>query len=285
MTLGADFAFNSEESQSFLQKNGDTLTNKILVNVFNNWVLLIVGFVVFLFGTIMSHNDSKKLKEENKKLQDLENLKDRLNFSKEENEALSSKLQKMHDELVRNWLKTLYNNLNLTSYERFSIYFVHKEEFTLLARYSSNPKIQKIRNQKFPLNTGVISLCWQHGEYKEDTCPDFEENAEEYYKYMEEKYSYNKEKIDRLTMKSNKYFGVSIKEADDTVGVVLYESYKLNDKENFDTNSDKIRRYCKRYESYLSKFVKDAIQLNRESNVKTYEEVDLEALKILGGKK
>ena len=63
-------------------------------------------------------------------------------------------------------------------------------------------------------------------------------------------------------------------------------SVKKNSQDIFDEKCETIRTYCNRFESYLSKFVNDAIQLDRLSNVKLIDEsVDDEVLKVLGGNK
>lgn len=285
IALGGDFAYDLDKTLTLL-KEAKNIDGWILPILFNNWFLFLVGGIFLIIGSLGNHNDNQTLLSENNKLslenQKLESLEEELNFSKEENETYLAQLQDKHQELIQSWLKTLYNHLKLTSKDRITIYFVQKKEFTLLGRYSSNPKIKEVHNQKFPINQGVISLCWQHGTYKENDCPSFYEKEEEYYEYMLDEYNYGRDKMSTLTMKSNKYFGVSIRDVDDTLGVILFESCDKTQKK-FDTICATINSYCSKYESYLSKFVKDAIELDRLSNVKISDNIDDEALEILGG--
>ena len=289
MTLGADFANDVETTKQIIQDANTTIFGEIIAVASNNWVLLFLGLFLLLYGTIGNYIDNQNLLNENKKIisQDMKinSLNLQLNSSIEDNEQIISKLQEKHHELVENWIKNLYNSMDLIASDRLTIYFVYKQEFTLLARYSSNPKIREIHNQKFNINTGVISLCWQEGTYKEETCPKFSSNNTAYYKYMKDKYNFSKIKIDSLTMKSHKLYGVSINEADDRLGVILYENNKEDDIEKFNQICDKIQRYCSRYESYLSKFIQDAIKLDRLAQVKfNNKSVDDDILAELGRK-
>jgi hypothetical protein len=272
MTLGADFANDSTTTKKILEDTNTTISQDVLAIVSNNWFLLVIGLLFLLYGTIGNYIDNKKLAEDNKNIQSkdlkINSLNQQLSSTIEDNEQLMSKLQEKHQELVENWLKNLYNNLDLISYDRLTIYFVQNQDLTLLARYSSNPVIREIHNQRFPINTGVISLCWQHGNYKEIECPSFEEEQDKYYSYMKEKYNFTKQKIDSLTMKSHRFYGVSINEADNRLGVILYESNDKKEVENFNQICDKIGRYCSMYESYLSKFIQDAIRLDRLSQIR-----------------
>jgi len=288
LALGGDFSYTIQESKKLLNDVNSTGIDYTLAIIGNNWVLFFLGAALLLLGTIGNYLDSKALLSENEKLKEknvqVSNLESELNSTKEENESLMASLQKKHQELVRNWLKTLYNDLKLTSNDRLTIYFVHDGEFTLLARYSSNPKIRKIHNQRFPLNKGVISLTWEHGEYIEKSCPCYDTEPEEYTKYIETTYNYNSEEIEHLTMKSNKYFGLSILDADDTVGVIIFENCEDGKHEGFEKNSATIRRYGKRYESYLSGFVREARRLDRLSHVQNgNRSVELEALEAISG--
>ena len=287
MTIGADFANDTTVTQQVLKNSNTTITQEFFAIISNNWFLLFIGLLFLLYGTIGNHVDNKKLSEDNKNIQSKElkinSLNQQLGSAIEDNEQLMSKLQEKHQELVENWIKNLYNNLDLIANDRLTIYFVHKKEFTLLARYSSNPIIREIHNQKFNLNTGVISLCYQHGTYKEIKCPSFTDNTKAYYKYMKTKHSFTKNKIDSLTMKSHRFYGISINEADNRLGVILYESVSGKEIDKFNQICDKIGRYCSMYESYLSKFIQDAIKLDRLSQVKfNNSSVDRDLINELG---
>jgi hypothetical protein len=136
----------------------------------------------------------------------------------------------------------------------------------LLARYSINPQYTKIHRQKFPLNQGVIDKAWQHGCHVDKDCPKAEQNKE-YVDYLIQTYGYEKEKINNLTMKSCRYIALAIVDADVHIGVIVFESTDPNFLTHIDTENN-IKEHCKKYQAQLCKFVRDGLELDRETKIK-----------------
>jgi len=264
--------------------------NFILFNSFN--LLFIFGLIFCIYGGIGIYIDQNKQQEENKKLS-LENdklrksvgeLKEALNFSQEELQNQKYETDKLNKELVRIWLKSL-KSLGLNSTERVTIYYEFDDTFSLLARYSINPRYTKIHRQKFPLNQGVIGKAWQHGFHIEKDCPS-SQNYPEYKEYLVKTYGYEEDKIDTLTMKSCRYVAIAIVDAGVHKGVIAFEStdpafLEIDEREN------KIREYCRDYQGQLSEFVRNGLKFDRETSIRPdvkNKSVEDDILKTLGNK-
>lgn len=269
MAIGGDFAY--EHSQAVLECEGKE--NCYFPYIFNNWVCLILGAIIGIIGLIGANNDSKELKKANDELKKdnkkLKKIETELNDYKEENERLFGELREKNAEVVKNWLKIISNEMGLNTYERLTIYYEHNEEFTLLSRFSQNTVFNKIHSQKFPLNQGVISNSWQHNSYKEESSPKFEGNGQAYYDYMSSEYGYKRERLESITMKSDRFYGIAIQEAEDNIGVILYEKITNEDTDDFNRKCDKLLAKSKRHSSYLTKYIRHAIKLDRTFKVKT----------------
>lgn len=254
IAIGGDFAFSIDESKELWQ-------NKEYIKAFfgNNWFFLLAGIVIGLFGLILGYKKQEKQAEYKNNFLDIEK---KLNIVYEENERLKSDIDIVHDRLVENWLKCAFNTFSLTSYDRVTIYYEKGNTFYLLARYSVNPTFKKIHSQKFPINKGILSLSWEHGEYKELDCPFYRTNNKGYKTYINDKYQYPKSKIDSFTMKSNLYYGKSIINQGTNIGVILFESINKNPNHLGD-KCENIKEFCRSNESYLKDFIDKAIKFDR----------------------
>jgi len=268
IAMGGDYS-NDIKASKALWNSGHGLQ----AFIFNNWVLLIFGIIVLFIGIFGNAKDNKNLKDKNKELENeiktIDKLRHILDDTKEDNEKLQAELLNKHEEVVRTWLKMISIDCKINTYERLTIYYEDDEEFTLLARYSQNQSYNSVHNQKFPLDKGVISKSWEHNKHRENESPIFTTDEEVYYKYMEEAYGYDRNKLESINMKSDKYFGISIQEADENIGVLLYEKVSQVSDTDFDTKCKSIERNYKKYTTYLTKYVKDAILLDRASSIST----------------
>jgi hypothetical protein len=236
------------------------LYDKILLIVFNSYSAFIVGVSFLWIGSFGAYHDNLNLVKMNEELtkkgneyDDLRNLHD---AAIEDVISLRSDIQRLHSNLVETWMKGVFKELDLTSRCRMTAYFENNRDFILLARYSTNPEYKLVHTQKFPLNQGVISKAWQHGEHIDKDSPCFDDNREEYYQYMIKTYGYDKARLDKLTMRSCGYFAKAIIDADITVGVILIEAdvHGLLDEERI----IKARQFFDMYQSYMSGFVREA---------------------------
>ncbi|WP_419234068.1 hypothetical protein [Aliarcobacter cryaerophilus] len=245
----------------------------------------ILGIIFYGLGTFLSNKENKELFQENKQLKEenkkIENLKDKIDLIENEKFELNSTIIDKHQELVRTWLKSVTIELNLGTNERLTIYYENNEEFTLLARFSPNDKYKKIHKQKFPLDKGVISKAFEEIECIEKDSPIFEDEAEKYYIYMTDKYKFSRNEIETITMKSNELFGLAIKNADDSIGVLLYEG--LGKISEFDINCAKIREHYKKYSDYFKNFIIDAKNLDRSNSRTNIKQDEQELMKEIGG--
>lgn len=103
---------------------------------------------------------------------------------------------------------------------------------------------------------------------------------------MIDNYGYTREILESINMKSCQYFAIAITEADDNIGVILFES---EIKDNFTQQVKvQIREYCNAYQSHLCRFVKDGLKYDKSVNAKKLGkniENDSDVLNMLGGKK
>ena len=205
-------------------------------------------------------SDNAGLKEENSKV-----LEGALNASQEDCQNLRSEIYQIHQKLVETWLKGIFKQIGFDTYSRASVYYENLEDFYLLARYSLNPKLAKKHKLKFGLDQGVISKAWQHGEHIERESPEYKNSSDAYIKYMIKNYGYSQEELSVIGMKSCRYFALSITEADENIGVILFES-ENNEAFNDETLGN-IRNYCEDYQSHLCSFVKDGVLYDKSVSI------------------
>ena len=184
------------------------------------WIA-IVGFIFLVWGAIGNLLDKQEL---SKRAEKLPALRDKVNDAERNIEELRSNLEEKNKELARSYVEYLNNKLGLSTEDRVSVYFKHDEHFYLLTRYSSNPRYNEVNRTKFPYNHGVISKAWENGEYCEADCPKYEDEPDNYCSHMDEHYDYGEDKVDSLTMKSHRFYGIGIAKQGKTIGTLLVES-------------------------------------------------------------
>lgn len=285
MTVGGAFAGSYGFVEEYEAAKGVWETFKAIV--LTPHALLALGGLALAFGALgtyvdqnRQHNKIEEFSNENQRLKDIE---EELNSAQEEMQINRSKVIEIQQELVTTWLKGVCRSFCLGSEERATIYYEYGEAFYLLARYSKNPVYAKVHRQKFPLNQGVISKAWQHNRHIDRRCPHASEE-DEYREYLQGEYGYELEKIESLTMKSCRYLGKAIVDADVHTGVIVFESTK----EDFLTyeKCEEISKYCETNQGLLAKFVRDSLSFDREIILKREgreTSVDDDFLNSMGG--
>lgn len=180
-----------------------------------------------------------------------------------------------HDKLVTTWLKGCSRELKLNTHDRITIYFYFAEHFYLLARFSENPTFREIHRQKFSKNRGVICEAWQHKTCVDiEDIPPYQDDPDGYRSYMEDQYGYSGERVDALTMKSCQYVATSISEADNPIGVIIFESEKQG---KFKTQKvSQIKKYCIDHQSYMIDFIRNGIKYNKSVKVVSKQNGDVD---------
>lgn len=301
LSLGCAFVSSYTHSEFFEKVKLDKF---VLFNFFayilsNPYVYIIVGAVILFLSEYGNHlkkndiiNENNDFKEKDitstKKIEDLrienEGLKSAINSEQELSQVLRVKICDVHVKQITTWLKGVFKQMELTPEERVSIYFVVNKEFHILDRYSSNPNYKEIHKQRFSLNQGVISKTWQKGSHHELGSPEFSVNNDGYQRYMMQNYGFSENEITSLNMKSCRLLGVAINDADENIGVILFESTS-GDSLSL-AYAQKILEYCKNYQSHLCGFVKDSIIYNEElekNKAILNSNTDREVLDALGG--
>ena len=284
LTLGGAFVGSYKHDEALAAVNG--VASSITYLISNPYLALVIGAPSLLIGGLGIYRDQRNLEKENKELRikndQVDLIRSSLNSSQEETENLKSDIYFIHQKLVETWLKGISKQIKLDTYSRVTIYFENEGSFTLLARHSSNPKLAKKHKLKFELNQGVISKAWQHGESIEKGSPSYEDDSEKYIEYMSRKYHYTREQLVDINMKSCLYFALAITEADDNIGVILFESEKSD---NFNDNMmNTVRDYCSDYQSHLCGFVRDGLLYDRSALIEAKSKTpdsDAEILDLL----
>lgn len=243
---------------------------------------------MILYGGKGTYTDQQNLSKTNQKLTSenskVHQLKEKINSISEDSELLQNELAELQVKLVTTWLKGSARQLNLGTNCRATIYYYVNEHFYVLARYSQNPKYSEIHRQKFSRNHGVISKAWEHKSCIDiEDIPCYKDEPEKYKEYMQVKYGYEKEKTDKLTMKSCQYVAISIVEADNHLGVIVFESDKRGLLKN--QKVAQIKKYCTDYQSYMVDFIYGGIKYDKTVRISSSSEqnVDDEFMKALGG--
>ncbi|WP_025123256.1 MULTISPECIES: hypothetical protein [unclassified Serratia (in: enterobacteria)] len=237
----------------------------------NPYIGIVISAVLFIFSEMGNHVDKKELTNANKQLkidnQELISLRKTINESQEACEGLKQEIYNVHLKQIKTWLKGICKQTGLSTYDRISIYFALDKEFSILSRYSLNPELCKIHKRNFPLDRGVLSHAWRYNEHWEGGSPTYDiGNPNQYYEYMEKEYGYSEESLNKINMKSCRYLGLSITDADENIGVILFESLKTD---TLTAESiSKIIKYCDDFQSHLCSFVKDSIIYDKALSLK-----------------
>lgn len=291
LSLGCAFVGSYDNSIAWAKVSGNGAPEFIAYILTNPFVALVISIPLLIVSELASNRRKTELTEKNIELQDknvnIPSLMEKVDKSQEDLQALRSEIYELHQNHVCTWLKGVFKQTGFDTYVRASVYYENSDSFSLLARYSSNPALAKSHKQKFHINQGVISQAWQHGEHFDDESPNFDDNPEEYCAYMIKKYKYTKEQLAQINMKSSTFFGLSITQADENIGVILFES--LKNKAFTLEMRDNIKDYCHHFESHLCSFVRDGIVYDKSIDVKNkialFNDVDAGILEELGERK
>ncbi|MEZ9443256.1 hypothetical protein AB4516_10820 [Vibrio sp. 10N.222.54.F12] len=245
-------------------------------------VLLALG----LSGTSKDYeNLSNRNDELESKLTHQKNVREIVTSNQEEIAKLNGQLREKHQELVTIWLKGTFSYLmnddkavvKENTHARISIYYVYNNHFYLLARYSPNAEYDQTHRQKFPMGRGIIYEAYQHLEVHEDSLAEYNEaTPDSFYNSIEDKYFFKREQLKNFNMKSCRYFGRAIREADATQGVILIESTKSCDLS--EEQVQKTREHFEKNWSHLSQFVRHGIAHDINSNYHKTMSTDLDFL-------
>lgn len=245
----------------------------ILKIVFNPYLWGIISIALYILSGLKTHKNNEKLEKlesENKHLSSTNSeLRSKLNSCQEELSVLKSSFDNEKRNKVKDWLKGLYKQIKLTTYDRISIYSViNGEEFHLISRYSSNPELSKSNTKSYILDKGVLYKAWCHKKHYDNQCPEFfQEKENEYYEYISKTYNYELDELHTMKMKSCRYFGLAIEDKNENIGVILFESLKP-DNINEELLDD-IEDYCDNYHDYLCGFIREYIlDINSEKDKK-----------------
>lgn len=260
----------------------------------NPWLYFISGAVSLLLGAIGISKDHKNLSEKigaltqaNNELKgeitDITRLSDNrraeLDKQAEDTHSLRGDIATLHEELVRQWLINFPTPKDKKSYCRVSLYYYSEKSFTLLARYSENPRYSRMHKQRFSQNEGAISKAWQHGEWIDSDCPDYTQDVEAYLAHHKEMYLFEREKTVSFTMKSCRIFALAVKDAGIRIGVVVFESDKP-DALNARVIKE-LKEHCAKYESNMAKFMRQGMLYDRALNLQRAPSAAIEQNDVL----
>lgn len=257
MSLAGCFIGDYSSDEAF--KRVDSIAYFIGYILTNPYFWFLLGIIFLVIGVRGSREEMELLKSKNSSLKerckDKETIKISLDRSQEESRLLQSELVNLHKNLVCGWLKGLYQQVNLNNTARVTIYYEQDGAFYLLGRYSKNPRFAQANKNKFKIDLGVISKAWEYDKWVESDAPVYsKENPSDYNDYMIKKYEYTKDTLAKIRMKSCRFLGLSITDADENIGVILFESVK----EDFlaQRMQNCIEKWCDSNQSSLCKLIK-----------------------------
>lgn len=290
LSIGCAFVGSYDNTVAWAKVTGNGAAEFIAYILTNPIIALVISIPFLIVSEVISNYRKKELEQNNNTLKEgnanIPSLEEKIDKSQEDLQALRSDIYELHQNHVRTWLKGIFKQIGFDTYVRASVYYENFDSFSLLARYSLNPALAKSHKQKFSLNQGVISQAWQHGEHLDNESVTYDSDPEKYNTYMINKYKYSAGQLDKINMKSCTFFGLSITQADENIGVILFESLK-DDAFSKETIA-KIKDYCHHFESHLCSFVRDGIGYDKSISVKknnaSFNDVDAGILAELGGK-
>lgn len=230
------------------------------------WVIVSFPYFLFLLGIICifigARGTIKDQKSQKDKIESLKNNNRSIEDAEVELSEIKAKIQRLNIDSIVLWLKVYSKQRNLTSKDRVSIYYEDKGDLYILARYSKNPKLTKIHKQKFPLDKGIISKAWEDG-FCEYTLPEYEENQSEYMGKCCNEFGYNEDEIKNLTMKSSSYYAKAIIDADDHIGIIVFESYNTSIID--ESEKDSVSKFLESSSSLLANLIRNAREFERQA--------------------
>ncbi|MGX9379005.1 hypothetical protein [Pseudomonas sp. JQ36] len=300
--LGGGFVGGWDFSKTFSPIQPEYL-RVALALIFNPYMSFIFGIALLGIGATGTYKDQNK---QQSKIIELDNRIATLNAAKEEiarklnasesalkssledKELLNAELRQLNTAIVKNHLINLSMQLELGTTDRITMYYEMDNTFNLLARYSKNPKYNKVNRQKFAIDEGATSIAWEHAECIESNCPTYDlADNEDYFNYLIETYKFDAALVNSFRMKSCRIVALAVSDAGTHSGVIVFESTSQDffDRHNGDLIT-KIKRHCEGNQDILSKYFRDGLNLNREGKLKVRnkpESVESEFLEQMGG--
>ncbi|RJL18997.1 hypothetical protein [Pectobacterium polaris] len=223
------------------------------------YCFFIYASICIFFGARGTIKDQKAQRE---KIESLQNNNRSIEDAELELSEIKAKIQKLNIDSIELWLKVYSKQRKLTSKDRVSIYYEAEGDLYILARYSKNPTLKKTHKQKFPLDKGVISKAWEDGFY-EHQLPEYESNKSEYIEKCCKEFGYSQDEIEKLTMKSRCYYAKAIIDADDHIGIILFESY--NESIIEDSEKSSVTEFLESSSSLLANLIRNARKFDQHS--------------------
>lgn len=231
-------------------------------------LLIIFGVILYAFAKRSNWKDNSSLLKNNIKLtKERSDLEQQMRGATEDNSILKKKLEFSYRELVKTWLSTSMQKLNIREHHtRATVYYFHNNAFHYVGRYSSNSLIANVSTNKVVLNGGVLSKAWQRTTYMDlDFCPIYDPNSpQEYIEYQKNTYGFSEEKVKNLTMKPCQYYAKTIVNRFDAIGVIVFE---CNERFLTESRVRTIEKHCTQHESNLISY----IQNFKEHGFNTYQ--------------
>jgi hypothetical protein len=291
LTLSVSCAFVSDYNHNNSFNTGTNSGTEFVTYLLTNSILwIIVGGLLLLVNALANTKKSKqqeaKISQLKKSSTEVPTLKRRIDSLQESNQQLKSRHAEMHQEHVTTWLKGLFNQSGFLYTTRISIYYEYEDSFSLLARYSTDPELKAVHKPRFQKNQGVISKAWREGEHFNECIYNYADDPKSYIEYMCDKYAFSPEQLEEINMKSNAYYGLSLTDAGDNVGVILCESLEVDIFTK--AKREMIRDHCSEFQSNLCGFIREGVEFDKVVNLKTsrYNEgANSDIMEELGGNK
>ena len=194
------------------------------VKMWTPWLFILCAGLTMI-GGFLGVKQGKKIHDFEKLNSD---LKRRLEDAEQSVSHFRNKLEKKIYESISDHLGSLSEGLEFNDSERISLYLhdAPRKRFILAGRFSKNPELTKINRTAFPENEGCISQAWINGGSYFVEIPingEYNSNA-----FEERNISVNKRDFKKLRMKSVAYCLFSISEKYQRIGIIVFESTKLN---------------------------------------------------------
>lgn len=250
-------------------------------------IIITILLIVAIWSIRQTHFDKSGLLNENLEFSKINSgLEQTKRLLVEKIENVKGDFRLLNEYSIESHLKMISDKTGLNSDNRISIYFEFNNNFLLLGRFSENPNFKKTHAIQFSIDKGALSKAWQEGYYEDLKCPVYTKkpsSRKPYYEHNKTVYDFSKAKLDRLNMKSCNFIGHAIKDAGNSIGVILFESTK----HDLEIKKDLINEVFQNYQNVLARLVR----LGKDYNHIIYSNTDKnklspekELLKELGEK-
>jgi hypothetical protein len=194
---------------------------------FLEWFFFILGSMIFLIGSIVIFRQAPSI---TKQMDKINSLRRRLRMAEEAYAQLTERAQLANRQVIDPKLQKLAEKLGFGDTDRISVYKDAGGLFSMLGRFSVNPRYNLQGRRSYPDSEGCIGDAYLNGFAFDDNVPDPDESMGAYCDHMLKRWRIDGKVCTNLRMKprniaASALYGSSSRRR---IGVIVFESTQIN---------------------------------------------------------